>query len=330
MLLSIVIPVYNAQKYLEESLKSVAAAKNEDIEVILVDDGSKDNSPDICDKWEKLDNRFHAFHIANGGVSNARNYGISKSKGQYIMFLDADDYLDESKWPFILEKISEDGSDFIAFAYYTLFDDGKLKAEPFWFDGDEATDAKTAYRMMYASSRLNACWSKLFKKSIIDEFAIEFEKGVAVGEDAAFVTEYFSKCNSYHFYNTEKILYYRQHNASAMKHYEIGDRLGFTERLYNISYDKLADNNDKELLDEVAIYYLRVLTNLYREYAQREAASKLTKTYKELLANEWANKVIDKVSDLKLPVLKKLEYIMIKNEAVTLLKIYFKVKARKA
>lgn len=327
MLLSIIIPVYNAQKYLEKCLETVAAAKTDDLEVILVDDGSKDNSPSICDEWEKKDSRFHAHHIVNGGVSNARNYGMSQSSGDYIMFLDADDYIDKTKWTFILDKAVTDKSDFIAFAYYTLYDDGKIKDELFDFDGAEASDIKTANRMMYASSRLNACWAKLFKRSIILEHELEFEKGVAIGEDAAFVTEYFSRCNSYHFYN-EKMLYYRQHGASAMKHYDIKDRLGYTYPLYDLAYKKLEGINDEKLMNEVAVYYLRVLTNLYREYAERESWSRLDETFRILLDDAWTNKVVQKVEGLYLSKLKKLEYKLIKNRAVTMLKLYFKIKAR--
>lgn len=327
MLLSIVIPVYNAQKYLNKSLESIGAATTKEIEVILVDDGSKDSSPQICDEWQKKDDRFHAFHIENGGVSNARNYGINHCSGNRIMFLDADDYIDTSKWSFILDKAKNDDSDFVAFAYYTLFDDGKVKDELFDFDGDKASDIKTANRIMYASSRLNACWAKLFKKSIIDEWGLEFERGVAIGEDAAFVTEYFSRCKSYSFYN-EKMLYYRQHDASAMRHYDIRERLGYTYPLYDLAYRKLAKIDDKELKDEVAVYYLRVLTNLYREYAQRESGKTLTNTFRILLEDEWAMNVLKNLEGLGLSKLKKLEYKLIKSKSVMMLKFYFKTKAR--
>ncbi|MEE1027708.1 MAG: glycosyltransferase family A protein, partial [Agathobacter sp.] len=93
MLLSIVVPVYNAKKYLDESLKSIEVCSSNDIEVILVDDGSRDSSAKICDDWQKKDSRFHAYHIPNGGVSNARNYGMKQCSGNRIMFLDADDYI---------------------------------------------------------------------------------------------------------------------------------------------------------------------------------------------------------------------------------------------
>ncbi len=331
MLLSIVVPVFNAKKYLDESLKSIAASTSNEIEVILVDDGSTDGSSQICDEWQKRDSRFHAYHIENGGVSNARNYGIKQCCGKRIMFLDADDYIDITKWEFILDKVLHDSSDFVAFAYYTLFDDGKIKDELFEFDGKHVSDVNTANRIMYASSRLNACWGKLFTKSIIDEYNLEFEKGVAIGEDAAFVTEYFSRCKTYSFYN-EKMLYYRQHSSSAMKLYDIKARLSYTYPLYELSYEKLAKIDEKctddNLMDEVAVYYLRVLTNLYREYAQRQKGKNLSNTYKILINDEWAKKVIANLEGIKLSKLKKLEYRLIKSGSIMMLKLYFKAKAR--
>ena len=327
MLLSIVVPVYNASEYLNKSLESIGACDSNEIEVIMVDDGSTDASSGICDEWQKRDSRFHAYHIANAGVSNARNYGMKQCTGRRIMFLDADDYIDTSKWNFILDKALNDDIDFVAFAYYTLFNDGKIKDEFFDFEGKSVSDMDSANRIMYASSRLNACWAKLYKKSIIDEYQLEFEKGVAIGEDAAFVTEYFSVCSTYMFYN-EQVLFYRQHDASAMKHYAIEDRLGYTYPLYDLAYSKLAQIDDEELKDDVAVYYLRVLTNLYREYAQRESGKRLSQTYKVLLDDEWAKKVLKNVEGIGLSKLKKLEYDLIRTRSVAVLKFYFKTKAR--
>lgn len=327
MLLSIVVPVYNAQNYLDKSLASIEAAASNDIEVILVDDGSMDASAQICDDWQKKDSRFQAYHIENGGVSNARNYGIKQCRGRRIMFLDADDYIDTTKWSFILDKAKNDNSDFVAFAYYTLFDNGKVKDEFFDFEESCISDVDTANRIMYASSRLNACWAKLFKKSMIEEYHLEFEKGVAIGEDAAFVTEYFSRCRTHSFYN-EEMLYYRQHDASAMKHYDIADRLKYTYPLYDLAYQKLEEINDDKLKSEVAVYYFRVLTNLYREYAQRESGKQLSNTYRILLEDEWAKTVMKKLEGESLSRLKGLEYKLIQSGFVTMLKFYFKIKAR--
>lgn len=94
-LFSVIIPVYNTERYLRECLESVRKQSFTDFEVILVDDGSQDKSPSICNEYEKKDNRFKCIHICNGGLANARNTGLCSSKGKYICFVDSDDFIDE-------------------------------------------------------------------------------------------------------------------------------------------------------------------------------------------------------------------------------------------
>mgnify|MGYP004543269393 FL=1 len=93
MKLSIIIPIYNREKTLPRCLDSILAMKMSDYEVLLVDDGSTDSTEAICKKYERLDNRFHYFHKENGGVSSARNFGIYKSNGIWITFVDSDDFV---------------------------------------------------------------------------------------------------------------------------------------------------------------------------------------------------------------------------------------------
>ena len=102
--LSIIIPIFNSEKYLCECLDSVLTCKNNDIEVILIDDGSTDNSYNICKDYQKKDNRIVLLQQKNAGVSRARNHGLEVAKGEYIGFVDSDDLLDEN-WYVILDLI---------------------------------------------------------------------------------------------------------------------------------------------------------------------------------------------------------------------------------
>ena len=101
--ISIIIPVYNVESYIDRCMESILAQDYENIEVLLVDDGSNDNSGYLCDKYAQKDNRVKSFHKPNGGVSSARNFGIAHAEGKYISFVDPDDWLERDTYKNIIE-----------------------------------------------------------------------------------------------------------------------------------------------------------------------------------------------------------------------------------
>lgn len=126
-MISIVIPVYNAEKYIENCVKRIIAQKDIEFELILIDDGSKDNSLKICQEIAKQDNRIQVYKQSNMGVSEARNHGIRKSKGDYIYFMDADDFLVENALKIITECLQKEEIDLFMFDYKKLEVKKKLK-----------------------------------------------------------------------------------------------------------------------------------------------------------------------------------------------------------
>lgn len=100
--ISVIVPIYNVERYLEKCVNSILNQSYADLEIILVDDGSHDKCPDICDEYAKHDSRIKVIHRANGGLSDARNAGLDIAKGEYISFIDSDDYID----PLMFEKMS--------------------------------------------------------------------------------------------------------------------------------------------------------------------------------------------------------------------------------
>lgn len=116
-LVSIVIPIYNVEKYLEQCIISILEQSYNKIEVLLIDDGSTDKSKDICDMFERKDIRVHAYHKSNGGLSDARNYGMTKCNGKYVMFVDGDDWLDKETVSESLEFAERNELDIVFFTY---------------------------------------------------------------------------------------------------------------------------------------------------------------------------------------------------------------------
>ena len=107
---SVVVPVYNVEKYLDRCITSISNQTYPDFELILVDDGAGDSSGSICDAWAEADARIRVFHKENGGLSDARNYGIDYAKGEYITFVDSDDYIDRDYLSILVGRVREYGA----------------------------------------------------------------------------------------------------------------------------------------------------------------------------------------------------------------------------
>ena len=116
-MISVIIPVFNAEKYLRECLDSVANQTYNDLEILLIDDGSKDSSPQICDGYAAADSRFTVIHKENGGVSSARNTGIENAHGNLMAFVDADDVLDLDMYEILVHALETTDSDIAACSY---------------------------------------------------------------------------------------------------------------------------------------------------------------------------------------------------------------------
>lgn len=328
--LSVIIPAYNAQGYIAASLRSVTRCLRDEIEMecIVVNDGSQDDTAAIVQRYQERDDRIVLLNKENGGVSDTRNFGLKHAKGKYIMFLDADDSLCEDAWEHIIPAIQKEYGDYIAFSYLTLYENGKITPQPLPLEDVYSAEMKQARSLMYASSDFNTCWGKLFRKEIIEENKISFRKDLPIGEDFLFVAEYFRYCKSCYM-SKEMILYYLQRSGSAMRSYTMEQRLTFTRILYDYNKEIVESLADEELAKQMNVYYLRVLTNLFREYAGIQKGKQLVSVFEEALENETVNEILGKVEEEDIySKMKKLEYKMLKKKKITMLKNYFCIKAK--
>lgn len=211
--LSIIIPIYNAEKYLSECLESISQLPAIDnYEIILVNDGSTDESEKICKAYEHNDSRIKYIRQDNKGVSSARNYGIKKSKGNYIMFIDADDFIENKTLKNILENLNDIHIDLVmlkAFKYYS--DSSKIP-----IDGDILIDSSIEF--LETISRLSkfpgsAC-SKIINKEIIVKNNIKFSEDLLNFEDIDFMINIYLNCRKFKALN-EPFYYYRQNSEMS-------------------------------------------------------------------------------------------------------------------
>lgn len=195
--ISVIIPIYNAENYLEKSIKSILNQTFSNLEVILVDDGSRDGSKKICEKFMKEDYRVRYIYKENGGASSAKNKGIEIAQGKYIEFVDADDFLDIDYIENLFHGIKQEEVDIcvgnIAFCKKeeNSFYKKKLNILSGVFSVQEWLKFYSEYM---PKAIIGASWNKLFKKNIIDKENIRFDEKLKNNEDTQFNYLYLEKC----------------------------------------------------------------------------------------------------------------------------------------
>lgn len=210
--ISIIIPVYNAAGYLERCVDSILSQGYASLQVILVDDGSTDSSPEICDMYSKQDNRVICVHKDNGGVSSARNCGLSKTEGEYVMFVDSDDTLAEGALNAIISIIHSSSPDFIL-GGYDIYTNGVYDRS---CRVSESRNYENGYMEAFfedaigeVGELLRSPWAKLYRRKIIQRAGLRFNESLSYAEDKLFVYGFLNHADTAATINVSVYDYYR-------------------------------------------------------------------------------------------------------------------------
>ncbi len=195
-IITVIVPVYKVEQYLDRCVESILAQTFTDFELILVDDGSPDNCPQMCDEWVKKDNRISVIHKTNEGVSIARNVALDTARGLYVVFCDSDDYLNRDYLETLYSSMVKTGSDVVCVNYSVVDENGNFIKNPKrefgvvdTFDLDKKY--KYIYTQIFGMKHGWEVWTRLFKMDIIRENNIRFPTCCKnYGEDLGFVLEY--------------------------------------------------------------------------------------------------------------------------------------------
>lgn len=198
--ISIIVPVYNVEQYLRRCIDSILNQSFTDFELLLIDDGSKDGSGDICDEYAIKDSRIKVFHKENGGVSSARNRGVDEATGEFIMFLDSDDSIVEHCFSFLFEK-SKSLLDMTIFSFTKVSSSDKevvKKLTPAIATNhqDVLSIGLALKESLYTSEAFCFPWNKVYKRSIIKSNNIQFPLDISLREDEIFNYRYLLFCHS--------------------------------------------------------------------------------------------------------------------------------------
>jgi glycosyltransferase involved in cell wall biosynthesis len=213
--ISIIIPVYNVEKFLRKCLTSVIEQTFSDIEILLIDDGSTDKSGIICDEYAKIDKRIKVFHKKNGGLSSARNFGIDNATGDYLGFVDSDDYIERDMYETLLNLIEDNNADMSMCALYDIYCGKPLKVnkeiETF------VVCREDAIRMEFEAEIVSVtAVNKLYKKELFEDLRYPLGK---TAEDAFLIVDLLSKCSSVAITTAQKYNYVHRSDSITTKRF---------------------------------------------------------------------------------------------------------------
>lgn len=237
-LISIIVPVYNTEKYLDKCIESIVNQTHKNLEIILVDDGSTDNSGKILDEWAKKDNRIKIIHKENGGVSSARNLALDNATGEYITFVDSDDGLKENALEILCAEIKSEDFDFVQCAFTVISED----EEKFEEKEDKCIEKKEQILENFFSSKIaGVCWGTIFNKRIMQN--LRFRTDMCRQEDTVFVFNCCCNASKVKLLNQPLYLYYQR--QESVMHELFNEKYFDAFKTIDEMYEKIEIKNQK-------------------------------------------------------------------------------------
>ena len=275
-LISIIIPVYKVEKYLEKCIESVLKQTYTNLQIILVDDGSPDNCGKICDEYAKKDSRIEVIHKANGGLSDARNVGISKAKGRYIGFVDSDDYIKEDMYEILLNLIKKYDADVSICNLYDVIDGNECIRNK--ENGIREYSRLDILKEVLLDKNIQSyAWNKLYEKELFDEIKYPIRKKY---EDIGTTFYLFEKCNKI-VVTSEPEYYYLKRADSLVNNVTESTILDYTEII--IQRYLYIKQNIKELRKYNNYYLAKTLITAHNDIENLENISEgMQQRYKKL------------------------------------------------
>ena len=302
-LISVIVPIYNVEKYLDKCLSSIVSQTYTNLEIILVDDGSPDNCPQMCDEWAKKDERVKVVHKENGGLVSARKAGCEIAMGEYIMNIDSDDFIGPSLIENVVNAINDNNApDIIAFNCLHYFEDSKTESiNNAILEGLYSNDKLDIVKngLLYDKtlkgrnfgSVIYSIWSKAIKKELYKKFQSLVPNEITKGEDVAVTIPAIMNCTSIYFGDFNE--YYYRANPSSMIH--SFSRQDFEKEKVLFAY--LEPFIDKTYSNQLNAYMLNMSTIFIK---QASLSSKKFKTAKAIIKNSITEEIQGRIKSAKL------------------------------
>ena len=292
-LISVIVPVYNVERYLPRCIESILKQTYTNFELILVDDGTPDRSGIICDRYAEKDSRIRVIHKENGGVSTARNAGIDVAKGEWITFVDSDDWVSEKYLELLAECLDQNDYDLIVGA----------KENRGVHIISQGTDPKTIQTLqdndiddlkVFNTGDFMGPWMKLFSAEIIRKNNIKFIQGIAMAEDAIFVAEYLKFCKKIHLIGEVIYRYNILNNLSVSRRFPYFEDRKLWDLRYLKTYAEMLDafkvddkTKDVIMIRKATFGIRTVIRGITYNFDKDDSVGKITELFDYY--SEWLN-----------------------------------------
>lgn len=312
---SIIVPVYNVEQYLDRCLKSLVNQTMKDIEILIINDGTLDNSMDVCEKYAKLDNRIKIYNKENEGLGLTRNYGITRAIGEYVCFVDSDDYVDINMCEILYNSAKKYDADAIYGGIFYDDNNNKIVKKPcvnaitVWKGQDEVKELLLDFIATEPNKKRDtimevSVWKALFKRSILVEKNILFvSERQFISEDVIFDIDYFLNCNCI-VAIPECIYYYCLNQKSLSKTFR-GDRFEKVKILYDEIYRKLGNQYPKDVLqlrtDRFLIARARTNAKQIIQHIKIIGEDEATKALKKICEDKKLVDILNRYPIIRLP-----------------------------
>lgn len=333
-MVTVIVPVYKAEKFLSKCLESIINQSYKDIEIILVNDGSPDKSLEIAQEFVVKDKRIKIINKENEGVSVARNIALDIARGEYICFVDSDDYVELDMIAEMYKKIEDYDADLILSDYNRVFPD-RIKEEMMIIDEGFYSDKRLLIEFFEDYISLTdkfgtnqfAC-TKLFKKEIIDKYKIRFNRNLKIGEDHLFTAQYISHIKSFYALTGRRFYNYVYQTQSTMVAYrdDLYDNIKlFFLELHKINYDGLKRNDlDKKIYSGFILHLYRVLLNENKPENKKNKRAKIERIY-SIISDDYCQRALSSMNKNYVPKKLKPYYVLSKRKMASL--VYLGLKA---
>lgn len=292
--ISVIVPIYNVENYLQRCVDSILSQSFIDFELLLINDGSPDNSGKICDEYAEKDNRVRVFHKPNGGVSSARNLGLDNARGEWVTFIDSDDYVEVDYLKELIDAQQKNQVDYVV----TL--NGRDSQET----GLEV--CRDEYNLLFSRYQIDRngyVIGKLYKVAIINTLRLRFNVNIHLGEDAMFALRYLLQTRNVVLIHSKKYFYDKERPGSLTKtlnsyESELAGKEEFDRIVCEIkSKLRLDEVSLAELEDSQRYYIERTLASIMRLSSRKERLQKMkeldfTLYYKHKKPYSWKEQLL--------------------------------------